>query len=114
MKLGTQFPESWKEKSQKEGIALADILYGYAVEDIMQRIAKSSFREYLWVVNEAALGEEAYRRKNKIRLEFFYIESEKKSFHVETMAGDSFGKSVIKLLEKELLGVAQHGQSQIV
>ena len=102
MKLGTQFPHKWKEKSQNEGIALADILYGYAVEDIMQRIAKSSFREYLWIVDEGALGESSYRRKNKKRLEFFYIEREKKSFHVETVAGDTFGKAVVKLLEKEL------------
>ena len=102
MRLGTQFPQKWKEKSQKEGISLADILYGYAIEDIMERITKSSFREYLWVANEGALGEDAYRRKNKIRLEFLYIEREKKTFHVDTMAGDTFGKAVIMLLEKEL------------
>ena len=71
MKLGTQFPHKWKEKSQNEGIALADILYGYAVEDIMQRIAKSSFREYLWIVDEGALGESSYRRKNKKRFRCF-------------------------------------------
>lgn len=86
MRLGTEFPPEWKEKSQKENIALADILYGYAIEDIMQRISKSSVREYLWLTNENALGEEAYRRKAKIRLEFLYVEKEKR----------------FELLEKEL------------
>lgn len=102
MKLGTEFPQKWKEKSQKEGIALADILYGYAVEDLMQRICHSTFYEYLWLANEDAIGEEAYAKKGKYRLEFFYVEKEKKSFHIETMAGDCFGKGILALMEKEL------------
>lgn len=102
MKLGTEFPQAWKEKSQKEGMTLADILYGYAIEDIMQRIGKSSFHEYLWLANENALGKEAYCRKRKRRLEFFYIEKEKKFFHTETQAGDTFGKSILDLLEREI------------
>lgn len=102
MKLGTEFPQEWKEKSQKDKIALADILYGYAIEDIMQRISKSSFCEYLWLINENALGEDAYRKKSKVRLEFLYIESKKKSFHVEPVAGNPFGKTMINLLLKEL------------
>lgn len=102
MKLGTEFPQTWKEKSIKEGISLADILYGYAIEDIMQRIGNSSFHEYLWLADEGAIGEKAYRSKTKRRLEFFYIEKEKKFFHTETQAGDTFGKAVIELLEKEV------------
>lgn len=106
MKLGTEFPEKWKEKSQRDDIALADILYGYAVEDIMQRLCKSSFYEYFWLSNEEVIGENAYKKKNKSRLEFFYVEKEKKSFHIETVAGDSFGKAILTLFEKEVLGDA--------
>ena len=102
MKLGTEFPQEWKDKSKKEQISLADILYGYAVEDIMQRISKSSFHEYLWLAKEGVLGIDAYRKKVKSRLEFFYVEREKKTFHIETMAGDVFGKAVMELFLKEL------------
>lgn len=102
MKLGTEFPQEWKIISIKEDIALADILYGFAVEDLMQRISKSSFKEYLWLAKEDSLGIDAYRKKVKPRLEFYYVEREKKSFHIETMAGDTFGKSIIELFFKEL------------
>lgn len=102
MKLGTEFPQEWKIISIKDEIALADILYGFAVEDIMQRISKSSFKEFLWLTKEDALGIDAYRKKVKPRLEFYYVEREKKSFHIETMAGDTFGKSIIELFFKEL------------
>lgn len=102
MKLGTEFPQEWKEISKREQISLADILYGYAVENLMQRIYTSSFYDYLWLAKEGSLGIEAYRKKVKPRLEFFYIEREKKSFHIDTMAGDSFGKAVIELFFKEI------------
>lgn len=102
MRLGTEFPNKWKEKSQKDNIALADILYGYAVEDIMQRISKSSFREYLWITNDSVLGESAYRKKGKGRLEFFYVESEKKSFQLAVKEGDPFSTGIIKLMQKKL------------
>ena len=36
----------------------------------------------------------------------FYVEKEKKSFHIETVAGDSFGKAILTLFEKEVLGDA--------
>lgn len=71
MKLGTEFPQEWKEISKREQISLADILYGYAVENLMQRIYTSSFYDYLWLAKEGSLGIEAYRKKVKPRLEFF-------------------------------------------
>jgi hypothetical protein len=83
MKLGTEFPQEWKTISMKEDIALADILYGFAVEDLMQRISKSSFKEFLWLAKEESLGIGAYRKKVKPRLEFYYVEREKKSFHIK-------------------------------
>ena len=76
MKLGTEFPQKWREKSEKENILLSDILYGYVVENLLLRIQKTLLYEYLWLTNEEALGVEAYKKASKERLEFLYIEKD--------------------------------------
>lgn len=96
------FPEEWKEKSIKDEISISDILYGYAIEDLMKKIEKSSFKEYLWLTNDEALGEQAYKKKTKEKLEFLYVESGKRNFSKTVVAGIAFEKKVLELLEKEL------------
>ena len=78
MKLGMEFPDKWKDKSKENGISLSDILYGCAIEDVMLRIYMSTYKESLWVANEDALGEEAYKKTSKDHLDLLYIEKEKK------------------------------------
>lgn len=79
MKLGTEFPQMWKDKSEKDGILLSDILYGYVVENLLLRIQKISLYKYLWLTNEESLGIEAYKKATKERLEYIYIQKEKKT-----------------------------------
>lgn len=102
MKLGVSFPEKWKEKSEKNNIPVSDILYGYAVEDLMMRIVKSSFQEFLWITNWEALGEEAYKKNTKESLEFLYVESEKKIYQTAPVAGQPFSQDVLSVLVSEL------------
>lgn len=88
MKLGMDFPLEWKTLSEQKGIALSDILYGYAVEDLMVRLEKSSFHEDVWIMNEDVLTEEAFRKNIKKSLSFYYKESAKKVLNlalVETL-----------------------------
>lgn len=102
MKLGATFPLKWIQKSEQTGIALSDILYGIAMEDFMRRIENSPFAEYLWLTNEQALGEEAYKKKVKERLEFLYVESGKKNYLSHAVPGQTFDEEVFQLLLKEL------------
>lgn len=102
MKLGAEFPQKWREKSKKDNIALSDILYGQVVEDVMYRITNSSFQGYLWLTNDEALGEEAYKKSSKDSLDFLYVEKEKKSFQNNFHAGDSFGKGVLHVFINEI------------
>lgn len=102
MILGMQFPLDWVEKSEEKKIALSDILYGVAIEDLLTRIEKSSFRDYLWLTNEQSVGEEAYKKKVKERLTFLYVESGKKNYLSHAVAGDAMGEDVMELLLKEL------------
>lgn len=102
MKLGMTFPQKWKDKSEKDGILLSDILYGVAVEDLLKRLEKSTFHDYLWLANEEAVGEAAYKKKTKPRLEFIYVESGKKNYHQYAVAGQAFNQDVLFLLLEEL------------
>lgn len=98
MKLGVEFPDKWKNKSKTDGILLSDILYGCAIEDVMLRIYMSAYKENLWVANEDALGEVAYRKISKEHLELLYIQKEKKDASFSEQLVDSFLKN---LFEKE-------------
>lgn len=97
-----EFPQKWKEKSINDQIPLSDMLYGYAVENIMLRLENSSFKEYLWLVNEQAVSEEAYKKAVKERLEFFYVESGKRNILSEQAAGSTFRTELVKSLVDEL------------
>ena len=97
-----QFPKEWQEKSEKDGILVSDILYGVAVEDLLRRIEKSSFYEFLWLTDEQAVGLEAYKKKSKDRIEFLYVESGKKNYLSRAVAGQAFDLDVLALLLEEL------------
>ena len=88
MKLGVDFPLEWKKLSEQSGIAISDILYGYAVEDLMVRLEKSSFHENMWITNEDVLTEESFRKNIKKSISFYYKEMGKKALNlslVETL-----------------------------
>ena len=102
MKLGMVFPQKWIDKSEKEGISISDILYGLAVENLMCRIEKSTFHEFLWLTNEHAVGIEAYKKKTKENITFLYVESGKKNYLSHAVAGQAFDQEVFDLLIQEL------------
>lgn len=102
MKLGTKFPESWSKKSEKDDILVSDILYGVAIEDLLHRIEKSNFYEFLWLTNEQAVGIESYKKNSKDRIEFLYVESGKKNYLSHAVAGQAFDLDVMALLLEEL------------
>ncbi len=102
MRLGKDFPESWKIKSEKDSIPLSDLLYGYAVEDLLTHIENTSFFDYLWLTNEEALGEDAYKKKVKTSLEYIYVESKKRIFSDRLAAGQAFSPELIDVFLKEV------------
>lgn len=65
-----------KKRSEELEIPFADLLWGYAVEDLMLRITASDYREYLWLMSLPLLGREAYRQRAKKRIRFFYRTNE--------------------------------------
>ena len=102
MKLGTDFPIEWKEKSKKNTIALSDLLYGYVVEDLMFRIAKSSFANHLWLTNDKAIGEDAYKKVSKECISFLYMEQPKSFSRQIKEAGDRLDETLLREFLDEL------------
>jgi len=100
MKLGMEFPAEWKEKSDKENMALSDILYGYAVENLLLRISHSSISEKMWLTNEQSIGEQAYKKKAKESLTYVYVE--KIGFSKQQEANISY-KEIIHVFEQEIV-----------
>ncbi len=102
MKLGMSFPTEWKDKSRKDEIPVSDVLYGYAVEDIMLRLEKSPFGEYLWITNEQSIGEACYKKVNKEALHFIYVNNPKKSKSETPVPGGILDNALMEVLVKEL------------
>ena len=76
MKVGVCEATELKKRSEMLSIPFADLLWGYAVEDLMLRVSTSASREFLWLMSLPLLGEEAYRQRAKKRIRFFYKGSE--------------------------------------
>lgn len=78
MKVGVCEAVELKERSEELGIPFADLLWGYAVEDMMLRISKSAYQEVLWLMTLPLLGIDAYREREKKHIRFYYQQSERK------------------------------------
>lgn len=72
MKVGVCEATELKKRSEELGIPFADLLWGYAVEDMMLRISTCAYRKVLWLMSLPLLGAEAYRQRAKKRIRFFY------------------------------------------
>ena len=48
MKVGVCEATELKKRSEMLSIPFADLLWGYAVEDLMLRVSTSAYREFLW------------------------------------------------------------------
>lgn len=71
MKVGVCEATELKKRSEMLSIPFADLLWGYAVEDLMLRVSTSAYREFLWLMSLPLLGEEAYRQRAKKRIRFY-------------------------------------------
>ena len=50
MKVGVCEATELKKRSEMLSIPFADLLWGYAVEDLMLRVSTSAYREFLWLM----------------------------------------------------------------
>lgn len=74
MKVGVKNETALKEKSEAYQIAFPNLLRGYVLEEIMQLIYTSEYRNVFWISNTKSLGIDAYREGREAALEFYYIQ----------------------------------------
>ena len=63
MKVGVCEATELKKRSEMLSIPFADLLWGYAVEDLMLRVSTSAYREFLWPAASGGRGIPAARQE---------------------------------------------------
>lgn len=66
------------KRSGELKLSFSDTLGGAVLEDIVYRIGSSEYGERLWLRNRAVLGEEQYKNKLILHLEYVYAPTEQK------------------------------------
>jgi predicted nucleotidyltransferase component of viral defense system len=102
MMVGMQ-PDAFLETiAKREGLAYADALRGYVLEDLLRRIYESDYGEYLWLMGMQAVGPENYRKKQEASLEFYYVESSKYIAPEKIVPGVKWSEALMERLQKDL------------
>ncbi len=110
MKVGVNAAAELKEKSLALSIPFANLLRGYLIEEILQRIYQSEYGESLWMVNDYAIGLEQYQSSREERLEFCYLESEKRIPEEKQVPGQQLSAEMAAhMLEELFLKERVHG-----
>lgn len=104
MKVGVCEAEELKKRSEECSIPFADLLWGYAVEDLMLRISSSSYKDVLWLESFPILGEAAYRERSKKRIRFFYQESERTMPPEKLQPGQKLSEAMVEHMQEEIFG----------
>lgn len=103
MKVGTITAIQLKEKSKELQIPFADLLYAFVLEDLLFRISKSSFKEYLWQVESDSSNMDGLEKIKESRLNFYYVESEKKIAPEKLIPGQKLSEALCYAMVKEVL-----------
>lgn len=77
MKVGICEAQELKERGEQLNLTMAEVLWGYMLEDAMLRIYNSEYRDILWLENRNLLGEESYHKRSEEKICFLYQPSER-------------------------------------
>jgi hypothetical protein len=69
---------------------------------------KSSFREYLWLINEGILGENAYQKNPKERIAFYYKDAGRRVLSVNPEAGNPLDRKMVELFAHEMFQLSTY------
>ena len=102
MKLGGCETTEIMKRSRELAIPFADLLWGYAVEDMMLRIEQSEYREFLWLESYPILGEQVYRERAERKIHFFYQESGKSMPPEKLCPGQTLSQALAEQMKTEI------------
>ncbi len=102
MNVGVNTATELKKKSMELSIPFPDLLRGFVIEDLLARIAKSSFKEHILLADRKAIGIENYNKKTEERLSFYYKESEKQIALEKLIPGQILQEPLLDVICQEL------------
>lgn len=102
MNVGVNTATELKNKSMELAIPFPDLLRGFVIEDLLVRIAKSSYKEHILLADRKGIGIENYNRKTEERLSFYYKESEKQIAPEKLIPGQTLDASLLDVICQEL------------
>ena len=103
MKVGVNTATKLKEKSIELSIPFSNLLWGFVLEDMLDRIAKSSYKEHILLADQGIIGVENYKRPAEGRLTFYYKESEKKIAPEKQIPGQILAAPLLEAFCREIL-----------
>lgn len=106
MKVGVASDERLKEISAREGLAFADALKGFAMEDVLRRIYDSDFREFLWLRSSDRIGVTNYSSRSDAVLEFYYVPSDRYIPEHKLVAGQALSGDMEGFMRQQLFADA--------
>lgn len=104
MKVGVCEATELKARSEELAVPFADLLWGYAVEDMMLRVSASAYKEVLWLMTLPLLGVETYRERAKKHIRFFYQESERAIPPERLQPGQKLSSAMGEHIRTEIFG----------
>lgn len=102
MKVGVNTATKLKEKSLELSVPFSDLLRGFILEDLLNRIARSSFKEHILLEDQEIVGIENYKRPAERRITFYYKESEKKIAPEKQIPGQVLAAPLLEAVCSEL------------
>lgn len=103
MKLHAAEETGLLKLSESLHIPFAGILQAYVVDRLIRKLVNSTFESFLWLKNPKDLSKEAYKRSREMRLEFYYVESDKQ-LGTLLEAGMPFSKELLEVFAEEIFG----------
>ncbi len=103
MKLHAAEETGLLKLSESLHISFAGVLQAYVVDRLIRKLVNSSFEPFFWLKNPKDLSQESYRSSREMRLEFYYVESDKQ-LGTLLEAGMPFSKELMGVFAEELFG----------
>lgn len=103
MKLHAAEETGLLKLSESLKLPFASVLQAYVVDRLIRKLVNSSFEPFFWLKNPKDLSQEAYRSSREMRLEFYYVESDKQ-LGTLLEAGMPFSKELMEVFGEELFG----------
>lgn len=102
MKVGMNTAMELKEISLQRGIPFADMLYAYLVENLIDRIYRSSFAENIWLLEESGKSLHDCALCAGERLDFFYIKGNRTFSPEKLVAGQILSRELMEVMAEEI------------